>query len=147
MSDRTGPTITEEQRVYANLLSAGMYAGLALLLVTFVLYVTGTLEPAVPIERLPEYWGLSVGDYLEQVNHEYLGRDHHLNGWWWITALGFGDFASFLGIAVLSGVTIVCYLAITGILIRKGDWLYATMAIVEALVLILAASGILAVGH
>jgi hypothetical protein len=143
----SGPKITDEQRIYANVLSAGMYTGLLLLLVTFTLYLTGLLTPAVPIESLPELWGLSVGEYLETVNHEYVHRDGHLTGWWWLGGLGFGDYANFVGIAVLSGVTIVCYFMILPTLLRKRDWVYFVIAIAEAVVLLLAASGILAVGH
>lgn len=143
----TGPKITEEQRIYANVLSVGMYTGLALLFVTFTLYLTGVLQPAVPIEALPQYWSMPVSEYLEAINHEYLHRDGHLTGWWWLSGLGLGDYVNFIGVAVLSGVTIVCYLAITPTLIRQKDWIYVAFAVVEAVVLLLAASGILAVGH
>ncbi len=142
-----GPTITEEQRIYANVLATGMYTGLLLLLVTFALYLTGIMEPAVPIEVLPDLWGLSVGEYLEAVNHEYIHRDGHLTGWWWLSGLGFGDYVNFLGVAVLSGVTIVCYFAIIPTLVRKGDRVYGIIAVLEAMVLLLAASGILVAGH
>jgi len=50
-------------------------------------------------------------------------------------------------IAILSGVTIICYLAIVPGLFRRGDKAYGIMAIVEVVILALAASGLLAVGH
>ncbi|MFO7895125.1 MAG: hypothetical protein R6U63_15535 [Longimicrobiales bacterium] len=145
--DAAGPRITEEQRIYANILNVGMYAGLGLLLIGFVLYVTGLMEPVVPIDDLPLYWDLSVGEYLDVVNERYLHRDHHLTGWWWLSAVGHGDYLNFIGIAVLSGVTIVCFLGIIPTLFRKGDYIYAAIAIVEVAVLVAAASGLLAVGH
>jgi hypothetical protein len=147
MTEPTGPAITEEQRIYARVLATGMYTGLALLLITFTLYLTGFMEPAVPIHVLPDLWSLSVGEYLEIVNHEYVHRSGHLTGWWWLSGLGFGDYVNFVGVAVLSGVTIVCYAFITPTLVRKGDWIYGIIAVLEAVVLALAASGILAVGH
>ena len=61
--------------------------------------------------------------------------------------LGKGDFLNFIGIAILGGVTIICYLAIIPTLLRKKDKAYVAMAFLEVLVLTLAASGILAVGH
>jgi hypothetical protein len=61
--------------------------------------------------------------------------------------LGKGDFLNFVGIAILAGVTIICYLAIVPTLLRKKDTAYLLMAIAEVLILSLAASGILAVGH
>jgi hypothetical protein len=81
------------------------------------------------------------------VNRDYLHMEHSPTGWAWVTMLTKGDFLNFVGIAVLSGITIICYLAIVPTLLRKKDGAYVTMAIVEAIVLVLAASGILSVGH
>ncbi len=147
MTEQTTTRITEEQRTYANILNAGMYTGLALLLIGFALYVSGAITPAVPLDEVAHHWDLSVGDYLDTVNEHYLHRDHHLTGWWWLSALGHGDYLNFIGIAVLSGVTIVCFLGIIPTLFRKKDYVYAAIAIVEVVVLVAAASGILAVGH
>ena len=61
--------------------------------------------------------------------------------------LGYGDFINFVGIVILAGITIVCYIAIIPTLLRDNDKVYAGLALVEAVVLGLAASGILAVGH
>jgi len=137
----------EEQLLYAKILERGMLAGLALLLVTFVLYLTGILAPAVPIEQLPSYWVMSVHDYAEAINHNFLHREHVITGWGWLAEVGRGDFVNFLGIALLSGVTIVCYIGIIPTLIRTKQTAYLWMAIVEVVILVLAASGILAVGH
>ena len=54
---------------------------------------------------------------------------------------------NFLPVALLSEITILCYLAIVpGMFQRKEHWM-AGIAFVEALILSLAASGLLAVGH
>ena len=58
----------------------------------------------------------------------------------------YGDFINFIGIALLAGVTIVCFLAIAPVLWKNGDKWYACFALLEALILGLAASGILSVG-
>lgn len=148
MSDNpTGPRISEAQRLYASVLNVGMYTGLALLLIGFALYVSGVIEPAVPIETVADYWEMGVGEYLDTINDEYLHREHGLTGWWWLSALGQGDYLNFIGIAVLSGVTIVCFIAIIPMLLRNRDFIYAAIAIVEVVVLVAAASGLLAVGH
>jgi len=142
-----GMRASDEQLVYARVLAAGMYAGLALLLLTFILYITGAVDSAVPIGDLPAYWSMGVEEYLEAINHAHLHRDHHLTGWWWLTALGFGDYMNFIGIAVLSAVTIVCFFGIVPTLLRKRDFIYAAIALVQALILALAASGFIGVGH
>jgi hypothetical protein len=136
-----------EQILYAKVLAIGMYIGLLTLFVTFGLYVSGILAPAVPLDQVPDYWNLGVHEYLEEVNHDHLHMEHPPTGWAWTAMLAKGDFLNFIGIAILAGVTIVCYLAIVPTLRRKKDTAYLTMAVVEALVLALAASGILAVGH
>jgi hypothetical protein len=141
------PAADEEQLLYANILQVGMYIGLTLLLVTFTLYAFGIVEPAVPVERLPDYWTLDVHEYLEATNRDHLHHEHPISGWSWLQVLDKGDYLNFLGIALLSGVTIVCFLGIVPTLIQKKDRAYVVMALLEVVILALAASGILAVGH
>ncbi|HIQ21204.1 MAG TPA: DUF1634 domain-containing protein [Planctomycetes bacterium] len=128
-----------EQVRYAVILEKGMYLGLACLFVTFGLYVFEAIGPYIPHEQLPRYWNLGVDAYLEQTGIE--------PGWAWLRMLGHGDFLNFLGIAVLAGVTVVCYAAILPILIRKRDYIYSALAVLEILVLAAAASGVISVGH
>jgi hypothetical protein len=141
------PQINEEQILYAKILEIGMYIGLAILLVTFALYGSGIVAPGIPVEELPKYWGMNAHDYLEATNRDHLHREHPITGWSWLSVLGKGDYLNFLGIALLSAVTIVCFLGIIPTLLRKKDKAYAAMALLEAAVLALAASGILTVGH
>jgi hypothetical protein len=129
---------TEEQIAYAKILDIGMKIGLLMLIITFIVYLLGILNPYLPVNDLPKYWGLSVHKYLE------LTGIHP--GWAWLGMLGKGDFLNFLGIAFLAGVTVICYLAILPILMRKKDTVYAILALLEVLVLVLAASGILKAG-
>ncbi len=129
---------TEEQLAYAKLLDVGMKSGMLLLVITFALYVFGILTPHIPFDDLPKYWSMPVKDYLK-------ATDIH-PGWSWIFLLGKGDFLNFLGIAFLSGVTILCYIRIIPIFLKKKDTTYAILAVIEVLVLVLAASGILKSG-
>lgn len=140
-------TATQEQILYANILEKGMYFGLLLMFITFALYVFGIMEPAIPVNEISAYWTQDVHSYLEAINHNFLNRDHLLTGWSWMTLVGKGDFINFLPVAILSGVTIICYLSIVPGLFRRGDKAYGFMAIAEAVILTLAASGLLAVGH
>ena len=82
----------EEQLLYAKILAWGMYLGLGILLVTFGLYLTGIVAPAVPIDEVSNYWTLSAHDYLEVINNEFLHRDHVVDWmgvdalcWTWVT--------------------------------------------------------------
>ena len=141
---RTG--VSDEQLLYARILAAGMYAGLVTLLVTFGVYLTGTLAPRVPISELPRYWTMDVQTYLATVNLEYVHHEHSLTGWWWLGALGSGDFLTFVGIALLACVTPICFAGIVPMLVRRRDWIYAGIAVTEVLILTLAASGVLTAG-
>ncbi len=128
-----------EQLIYAAILEKGMFIGLAVLLITFIIYAFGIIEPYIPLDEISRYWSMNVHDYL-----------HHANikgGWSWVRLLKYSDFLNFIGIAILAGVTIISYVAIIPILVRTKDWAYAIFAVAEVLILGLAASGLLAVGH
>lgn len=127
--------VAEEQVIYAKILDLGMKIGFLALVVSFALYVFGVMQPHVPLNDLPKLWTLPVNDYLAQTGIH--------GGWSWLSMLGKGDFLNFVGIAFLAGVTVLCYLAVIPTLFRKGDTIYGILAIVEVLVLVLAASGIL----
>jgi hypothetical protein len=136
MSDKT--KASEEQIAYANVLNIGMWFGLALLIITFFVYLSGVLPSYVPIDDLPKYWTMRVHDFNVALNAP--------TGWGWTALVGKGDYLNFVGIAILSGLTILCYLVILPILARKKDRAYVIIAIAEVLVLSLAASGLLKVG-
>ncbi len=141
MSDKVQATLeaSPEQLRYAGILEKGMYIGLLLLLITFAIYAFGVMKPYIPLEKISSFWGMNVHDYL-----------HHAkinNGWGWVAMLKYGDFINFIGVAILAGVTIICYLTIIPILLRNEDKVYALLAFLEVVILSLAASGILAVGH
>jgi len=139
MTDNKTSHVTEEQIKYAGLLNIGMMIGMLLLLVTFAVYMFGITKPHVPVEKLPEYWSMSVHEYTEKAGVE--------TGWGWTKHIANGDFMNFIGIVFLSGITIVCYLRIVPILFRKGDKVYSILALLEVVILVLAASGILKSGH
>ena len=123
---------------YANVLNFGMWLGLAIMVVTFFVYISGVLPTFVPIDDLPKYWSMRVHDFNVALKAP--------TGWGWVPLVGKGDYLNFVGIAMLSGLTILCYAVILPILSRKKDTAYVIIAIAEILVLSLAASGLLKVG-
>lgn len=131
-----GPS--EEQKRYAAVLGVAMKIGLAAILVTFAVYLLGILKPNVPLDEVSKYWGLKGDKYLEAVGIE--------KGWTWAKRLNEGDFLNFAPIAFLAAITSVCYLTIIPIFLKKKDTVYAVLAGVEVLVLVLAASGVIPSG-
>ena len=134
--EKIGPS--PEQLLYADILNKGMLLGLVILLITFALYVFGIVSPYVPLDKLSNYWNLPVGDYLHELDIP--------TGWAWLGMLGYSDFMNFIGIAFLAGVSIICYIAIIPPLLKSGDKIYATIAILEVIVLTAAAAGIFGSG-
>ena len=129
---------TPEQLLYAKILERGMYFGLLILLITFGLYAFGIMDPYIPLDKISKYWSMNVNDYLHHANIK--------SGWAWVGMLKYGDFVNFIGIATLAGVTILCYAAIVPTLLKNKDTVYAIIAILEVIVLTVAASGILGAG-
>ena len=129
---------SEEQKTYADWLFYGSWLGLALMVLTYFLYMSGLLAPHVPLDQMPELWSKPVSHYLEVANVP--------TGWGWVSLLGTGDFINFTGIVLLAGLTIVCYLRTIPVLFRKGDKIMAYIAVAETLVLLFAASGIVGGG-
>jgi hypothetical protein len=126
-----------EQLSYAEVLHWSIVLGFIVLVVTFAAYVLGWLPSYVPLERLPQLWGLSSTEYLKATGIP--------TGWSWLFMMGKGDFASQLGIAILSGCSIACIIAIMPAYARTRNFIYIGICILEIAVLVLSASGIF--GH
>lgn len=141
MEEKPGASLdpSPEQLLYARILGIGMYVGLGCLFVTFALYASGIVKPYIPHDELPGHWAKSVDEYLAEAEIEA--------GWGWVKMLQHGDFLNFIGIAILAGVTIPCYLAIIPLLLKNKDTIYVLIALLEVIVLTVAASGIIKVGH
>ncbi len=129
---------TPEQVTYANLLFWGCWGSLALMALTYLVYISGIFEPHVPITQVTELWSQPVGTYLREGNVP--------QGWGWAALIGQGDFLNFIGIAILAGMTIICYIPLAITYAKKKDVIYLSIAVAEILVLTVAASGIVGGG-
>jgi len=130
---------SEEQLIYAKILGVGTWMALGLLVILFIVYITGVLPNVVEFEKLQYYWTLRASEYIKLAGAP--------TGWEWIKLLNHGDMLNFIGIGLLAGMTIICYLVILPVFVKKKDLPYTIITIVEILVLLLAASGILTAGH
>lgn len=123
-----------EQLPYATVLHWSTLTGFVVLIVTFVAYMLGWLPASVPLEQMPHLWGLSTDEYLKATGTP--------TGWSWLFMMGKGDFASLLGIAILSGCSIACIAAIMPIYAKARNTPYLVICTLEIVVLLLSASGI-----
>jgi hypothetical protein len=120
-----------EQQIYARWLQAGTRIGLGLLVSTFTIYALALLEPLVSHQRLAELWTLPVDRYIAATSGP--------TGWNWLRFLGKGDYLNFVGIALLSLVTVACYARLLAALLRDGLPLQAAVAALQIAVLLAAA--------
>jgi hypothetical protein len=124
---------------YALLLEWGTRVGLGLLILSFTAYVMGWVTPHVPVENLPHVWNLSLRDYLKTTGIP--------TGWGWLPLAVRGDESNLVGIALLAGCSLPPLLGLIPFYLKAGDRVYATISGSVALVILLAASGILTQGH
>lgn len=124
-----------EQLRYAKVLSLGVQAGFVILVVCFILYLTGILVPLVPVDQLPKYWGLSAAEFAKATGTP--------TGWAWLALVSKGDMANLLGIVVLASVSAASTLAVLPIFARRGDRAHVAISLLLVLVLAISAANIL----
>ena len=128
-----------EELRYAKVLHIGTMVGLVLLVLSFLIYISGILPVLVPLDQLSQYWGLSA--------REFVTATHTPTGWAWLRLVGHGDVLNVAAIAFLAGVSGLCSLAVLPLFVRRGDWAQVVIAALQIAVLVLAASNLLFAGH
>ncbi len=136
MSERGGQ---EEAQRYASLLEWGTRVGLVVMLLAFFAYVSGWTSPLVGLDQLPQLWRLPLKDYM--------ARSGMPTGWGWLALAHKGDLANLVGIGLLAGCSLPPLLGSMLLFLRRRDFVYAGLSLSVALVVVLAASGILSGGH
>jgi hypothetical protein len=116
-----------EQRLYARWLDWGTRIGLALLVLSFGIYVLGFLDPLVSHQDLVRLWRLPVDQYVASTGAP--------TGWAWLQHLHKGDYLNFVGVAVFTTITLVCYARVIPVLPR----LHAALAAIQIAILLAAA--------
>lgn len=132
------PAQPTEQLLYAQLLEWGTRLGLAALVLGFAVYMQGLVAPHVPLERLVEAWVYPVDQYLALTQSP--------TGWGWLALVLRGDISGMLGIALLAGCSLPGLLLLVPLYLERGDKAFAAFCLAEVVVVVLAASGWLAVG-
>jgi hypothetical protein len=122
------------QHVYARWLDAGTKLAFVLLVSGFAGYVIGITEPYVPLERLPDLWTLPVEHYNAAI--------HAPVGWHWLHHWWRSDYLTYFGIVALLLTTIASMLRAASVLLVLGERLQAAIALLQVVVLVLAAAGV-----
>lgn len=129
---------TPEQLRYATMLFYGCWTSLAIMVLAYLAYVSGLVPPHIPLDVIPQLWDKRVDVYLTQGNVP--------TGWGWLALVGQGDFMNFIGIVLLAGMTILCYIPLLPAFLRRKEPIMFWIALGEVVVLIVAASGVFGSG-
>ena len=127
------------QRSYADVLRIFVMVGYGLVVLLYLVYLTGIVPSPVTPMITAKYWQLSAHEYVE------ITGIHPGSGW--LPLLRRGDGLSMASLAYLALVSVPCLIRILPLLIRQRDWIYALIAAAEITVLLLAASGVPTGGH
>jgi hypothetical protein len=125
--------LAEDERIYLRVLVVSTVACAVLLAVGFAAYLSGWLEPLVPITRLPELWSLPA--------EKYLAASGTPRGWGWLALVDRGDIANLIPAALTASIALPCVAAVAIHYARKGEKLLATIAWLQVAVLLIAVSG------
>lgn len=123
---------------YANLLFSGSWYALFVMLITYLIYISGAVRAYIPLQEMPHYWTLPV--------REYLTKAQAPSGWNWLSLAGHGDFLNLSTIAFLLGLSLLCPLALLFASLRQGDRTLAVVLALQLGLLGLAATGLLTPG-
>ena len=128
--DSAGAALALNRR-FAILARWGTRLVLLAMLVAFALYVSGVLPPLVPLQRVP---GL-----LYEESDAFMRQQAMPAGWSWLRQLGRGDLLSLASLVALQLVVMVAYVGMLPLLLRRRDWVYLGLALLQLLVFALAA--------
>ena len=130
--------IEPAQLSYAILLVWLVRANLVAMSVFFLLYATGWVPAAIPIGEVPMYWTMSASTYATTVGVP--------TGWQWIYSLGDSGVLAFVGTVLFPVTTTIAALAAAALFARDRVTVYSLIALAEAVVLVIAATGVIAGG-
>jgi len=130
--------VSPTQSRYARMLAWVAAAGQVALFAGYIVYLSGVLPPALPPERIAQEWHLSAAEFTRKLELQ--------TGWSWIRRIGTGDAVSYATVIFLALSTNICLPVAAVRYIREGDGKYGAIVILQTIVLLIAASGLVAAG-
>ena len=127
------------QLTYATVLSWTSTLGIIFVVAGYLVYVFQLLPSSVTPAEVALHWHLRAAELHKIVPVP--------SGWDWIYQLGRGDVLSYASVVYLSSVTMICLAVIIPLFLKEKDMIYAVMTLLQVLVLVFAAAGIVSGGH
>lgn len=140
--------LTDEQRehaqeevraIYAGAMNKLSHFGLAAMVILFLIYISGIL----PGKKAPE----EIVPLLKEPASVFIEKTGLKTGWSWVYDLNYGDTLSFAAIAFIAAVSIFLFVILTPAFFKRKLNIYGWIAVVQFLVFVLAASGLVSGGH
>lgn len=128
--------------LYAKTLDLVSHVIIAAMSVGYVIYLSGLLPLAIPVKTLAANWNVSAA--------QMQSRLHQPSGWSFLANPGGllqGDIISYMSVMLLALATMFCLAVAVAAYFRERKPLFFTIALGQFLVLLVAASGIMAAGH
>ena len=141
-------TLTDEQQenaqdevrhIYAGVMAKLSHLGLGAMVVFFILYLTGL----IPGKKTPE----ELVPLLVEPSAVLIEKTGLKTGWGWLSDLAYGDTLSFSAIALIAAISIFIFAILPFSFFKKGLRIYGWMALVQFLIFLLAASGLVSGSH
>ena len=126
------------QQRYARALAWGTRIGIALLVAGFAAYLLG-LTPHIPMERVPALWSRPASELLQHAGLQ--------PGWHWAALVHRSDMLVLAAIAFLASCSLGPLFAVLPIFRKRRERVFVAICILQVLVLLLAASGLLTGAH
>ncbi len=127
-------TVSRTQLIYAGIQHRIAIIGQIILALAFGLYILNVLPQKAPIEDIAHHWHLSAEEFNEKLDIP--------TGWSWVSYLDHSDIISYATIVFLALGTFFCLTGAAISFIQEKNVTYTIIVILQILVLLTAASGI-----
>lgn len=140
-AEKTSEANTREiNNLFANVESFGVKIGLTLVIISFVLYVSGLLPAFVAVDQLPGMVSGGVDAFTQSTGLP--------TGWGWLELLHKSDMLTLGALVLLVGAILLAYIAMIPLCLRQKDHIYLVLVVLQLLVFLLAGSNLLSdIGH
>ncbi len=126
------PPIETANKVYARVIEILTIAGLIIMIIGFILYLTGQVPVYVSLNKMAKYWGCRAKTFWKVVK----GKKPSYGYGWIFENLGYADMISLLGIILLPIGVIIALFATFITYAYKRDRMLVVAVIVFIIVLI-----------
>jgi len=124
----------EVERTYAAVLERASIVGIAAIAAAYLLYVLHVLPLSVQVHDIAANWHLGAD--------ELVAKGLSPSGWGWIADLGQADVLSLAAIGFLTMTPLVCLAAASASFLKRKDYAFTVIGLLQILVLLVAISGV-----